>query len=187
MELFEAIKTRKSVRGFSDRQVSQDEVLAILEAARLSQSWGNTQCWEIIVVRDHETINSIGSFASERNPARRCLLSASVLLVFCAKNFTSGCRDGIQRTKFSEWFMFDIGVAVENVCLAVHAMGLGTVVVGAIDHDACAKVLAVPEGFEVVVLLPLGFPADSSSGSTGRKKLSSFVHYEKFGNLKIEG
>ena len=52
MDTLEAIRTRKSVRKFSDRPVEPEKLQAVLEAARLAPSWANMQCWRFVVVRD---------------------------------------------------------------------------------------------------------------------------------------
>ena len=75
--------------------------------------------------------------------------------------------------------MFDLGIAAQNMALAAHALGLGTVHVGAIDHKAAAKILGVGEGFEVVELLPLGHPAFQPK-APARKGLDAFVTRESF-------
>lgn len=55
--------------------------------------------------------------------------------------------------------MFDLGMAVQNLCLKAHAMGLGPVVVGLMDLAPCGKILGIPEGHEVVAVNPVGRPA----------------------------
>jgi len=77
--------------------------------------------------------------------------------------------------------MFDLGLAVQNLCLKAHEMNLGTVIVGLMDHDACKNVLSVPDGYEVVAVIPLGQPAAAKPGP-GRKELKEFVHLNTFGN-----
>lgn len=93
------------------------------------------------------------------NPATKCSLAASALIVVCAKTGVSGCYGGKESTKFSNWFMFDLGIATQPLCLKVHEIGLGTVVVGMLDHEACKKMLALPEGYEAVAIIPIGHPA----------------------------
>jgi nitroreductase len=75
--------------------------------------------------------------------------------------------------------MFDLGLATQNLCLTAHELGLGTVIVGLLDHDKAKSVLHVPDTHEVVVLIPLGYPAKSPSAPK-RKEISEFTHYETF-------
>jgi nitroreductase len=181
MELKEAIVYRRSVRKFTDYYVTDDDIRELIDAAHNAPSWANTQVWEFIVVRERELITAVTETYSPTNPARAGSTDASAIIVVCAKTKVSGCKEGKERTKFHEWFLFDLGMAVQNLCLKAHEMGLGTVVVGAMDHDACAKVLQVPEGIEVVVALPLGRPAAPSGKGPSRKELRSCVYLDSFG------
>lgn len=185
MELQEAIAKRRSIRRFTDYYVTDDEILTVIEAARFAQSWKNTQVWEFIVVRNREIIQKITSTYSETNPSRKCSNDASALIVACAKTGVSGSSEGQDITKYSTWFMFDMGIAVQNLCLKAHEIGLGTVVVGLMDHDRCKKALEIPEGYEVIVAIPIGKPATAPKDGPPRKELKSFVHLDRFGNFMI--
>lgn len=182
MELQEAILKRRSIRKYTDYYVTDEQINEILEAARWAPSWANTQVWEFIVVRDKKLIEQITGTYPEKNPAFKCSLAASALIIGCAKTGASGFKEGKQRTKFSSWFMFDVGMAVQNLCLKAHEIGLGTVVVGLMDHDKCKEILSLPDGYEVVVSIPIGKPVEADKGPTPRKELKDFVHKNKFGN-----
>jgi len=182
MELSEAISRRRSVRKFTGDTVTDEEIRQLLEAVRLAQSWANTQVWEFVVVRDRQRIEQVTGTYVEKNPATKCSLAASVLLVACAKTGVSGCYGGRDVTKFPGWFMFDLGIAVQNLCLKAHEIGLGTVVVGFLDHDACRQIVGLPDGYEVVAVLPVGRPATELKQGPPRKELREFVHLDRFGN-----
>jgi nitroreductase len=182
MELKEAILKRRSVRKFTDYRVTDEELNEILDAARWAPSWANTQVWEFIVVRDKDIIQKIASTYPETNPATKCTLAASLLIVGCAKTGISGGKKGMKEGMFSEWFMFDLGLAVQNLCLRAHDIGLGTVIVGYLDHAACKKYLSVPDGNEVVVVIPVGKPAVPDRPGPPRKNISDITHLNVFGN-----
>ena len=76
--------------------------------------------------------------------------------------------------------MFDVALAMQNLTLAAHSLGLGTVHVGAFDAKKVAKILGVPKGFVVVSMTPLGYP-DEEPGPRPRKELSEIVFYDKYG------
>ncbi|HDP80463.1 MAG TPA: nitroreductase [Spirochaetes bacterium] len=181
MELKEALEKRRSVRKFTERAVTDEEIGMILRAARIAPSWANVQPWEIVVVRDRELISAIAGTYVEKNPAAKCTLASSAVLVVCGKKLASGYYDGKPTTKHGDWLMFDLGLAVQNICLRAHDLGLGSVVVGLFDHDACAKLLELPDGYEVAVVIPLGEPAVAGKEGPPRKELSAFVHDGKFG------
>jgi len=181
MELSDAILHRRSVRKFTDYAVTDEEIKGLLEAARLAQSWANTQVWEFVVVRDRGLIEKVTGTYVDKNPGTKCSLAASVLIVACAKTGVSGCYGGKDVTKFPNWFMFDLGIAVQNLCLKAHELGLGTVVIGLMDHDACKKIINLPDGYEVVAVLPVGKPAMEPKQGPPRKELNAFVHLNTFG------
>jgi len=183
MNLDEAIFGRRSVRKFTDRYVTDEEIRAMIDAARWAPSWANTQVWEFIVVRDRALMEKIAGTYVDKNPATRATLSASALIVACARDGVSGCYDGKDVTSIQKWYMFDLGMAVENLCLKAHAMGLGTVVAGYMDHQACKKILEVPAGYEVVAVLPVGEPLTPAKSGPPRKELSSFLHLDAFGKV----
>jgi len=181
MELHDAVMTRRSVRKFTDYTVTDDEIKELMQAAQWAPSWSNTQCWEFIVVRDKDLIKQVTDTYSGTNPARKCSESASVLIACCAKSDLPGYRDGVKRTKFDSWYMFDLGIAVQNIWLRAHDLGLGTVVVGSIDHAKCGELLNVKPPYELVCVLPVGKPVELKKEGPKRKEISEFMHRERFG------
>ena len=186
MELNEAIMKRRSIRKFTDYYVTDGEIKEIIETARWAPSWANTQSWEFIIVRDKKLIEAVTDTYSEKNPAANCSKTASVLIVSCAKKGIAGYKDGVMRTKFPDWFMFDLGMAVQNISLKAHELGLGSVVVGLFEHDACRRILDVPDDFEVVVVVPIGKPAVKAKEGPSRKEQKDFVYTDKFGMTAMQ-
>lgn len=181
MELHEAIMTRRSVRKFTDYYVTDEEVYRLMEAAQWAPSWANTQCWEFIIIRDKELIKRVVETYAETNPARKCSESASLLIAVCGKSDLPGYKEGVKRTKFDSWYMFDLGIAVQNIALRAHDLGLGTVVVGSMDQIKCAELLGVKAPYELVAILPVGQPVEFKKEGPKRREMSSFMHKERFG------
>lgn len=180
MELQQALSGRRSVRKFTDYQVTDGEIKTLLEAACIAPSWANTQVWDFVVIRGKNHIAKIVATFSEKNPATKGALEASALIVACAKTGVSGSYDGKALTKHQEWFMFDLGLAVQNLCLKAYELDLGTVVVGLMDHDACKSLIGLPDGHEVVAVIPVGRPAAKRDGPP-RKELKHCAHLNTFG------
>jgi nitroreductase len=175
----EVLKGRRSVRNYQDQEVPEGVLQQILEAVQWSPSWANTQCWEVIVVKNRDTKQRLQETLSQGNPATRAMVEAPAVLVLCGKQGSSGSYKGQVTTKFGDWFMFDLGLAAQSLCLAAWNLGLGTVVVGLFDHNRAAAVLGVPEGYELVAMLPLGYPAKQPAAPK-RREISEFTHQEKF-------
>lgn len=112
-----------------------------------------------------------------------CFSQAPVLVVFCAEKGKAGYSiDGTPVSdKGDYWYMFDVALAVENMALAAHALGLGTVIIGGFDSLKVDKLLGVPQGYAVVTMTPLGVPAQKGQVSP-RKQLNEVLFKDKYGN-----
>jgi nitroreductase len=189
MDVFEAIRNRRSIRHYKADPVDDKTVQAILEAAHWAPSWGNMQCWRFIEVRDPAIRSRIAATLKKEtvdnelveNATTGAIKQAPVLIVITAEVGRAGCLyDGTPVTdKGNYWYMFDVALAVQNLNLAAYALGLGTVIVGNFDAAKVAEILGVPDGFCVVAMTPLGVP-DHKGQVSPRKKLSEVHYKEKF-------
>lgn len=184
METLEAIRTRRSFRKYKTDPVDDKTLETVLEAARWAPSWRNSQCWRFVVVRDTKIKNEVADILAT-NAAVNGIRSAPVLIVACAELGKSGFGRGTTepQTNKGDWFMFDVALAMENLVLAAHALGLGTVHVGLFDAKKVAEILQVPAGFCVVEMTPLGYP-DGEARTPVRKELSEIVFYDRYGSAK---
>jgi len=180
MDLMEAIRERRSVRKYKSDPVSEDVLQKVIEAVRWSPSWANTQCWELVVVKDAHIKSELAKTLSEKNPAFSSMTEAPIVVVLCGKKGISGFKKGLASTVKGDWLMFDTGIAMQSLCLAAHGLGLGTVVVGAFDHKKAEETLGVAPDVEVVAMTPLGYPATQASAPK-RKEVSEFVFHENYG------
>ena len=179
MVFSEVLKSRRSIRKFQDKPVSDQDLKQVLEAVRWSPSWANTQCWEVVVVKDMAIREQLQASLAKGNPATKAMVATPVLLVLCAKLQASGYYHGQITTKFGDWFMFDLSIATQSLCLAARDLGLGTVVVGLFDHEACQRVLSVPESYEVVAMIPMGYPGQEVKAPP-RREVAEFTHVDRF-------
>jgi nitroreductase len=187
MELFEAIKSRRSIRKYKADPVDDKKINAILEAGRWAPSWANTQCWRFIVVRDsslkERLAGAVVAVTDRPNRAAEAIRTAPVVIVACAEIGQSGYHfrepKGLATDK-GDWYMFDVALAMQNLALAAHSLGLGTVHVGALDAGQAAAILEVPPGFCVVEMTPLGYP-DQEPGVGYRKELPEVVFHDRYG------
>ncbi|MFQ6122835.1 MAG: nitroreductase family protein [Dehalococcoidales bacterium] len=180
MEVLEAIRTRRSIRKYKIDPIDDKTLEAVLEAARWAPSWRNTQCWRFIVVRDGDIKNKLADTLNPTNQAMDAIRNAPIVIVACAELGKSGYYDGVPVTDKGDWFMFDVALAMQNLVLAAHSLGLATVYVGRADAKEAAKILEIPEGYCFVAMTPLGYP-DQVRNPRPRKELSEIVFYDKFG------
>lgn len=179
MDLMEAIKGRRSIRKYKSEAVSEEVLQELMDAVRWSPSWANTQCWEVIVVKDSKMKSELANTLTGTNPARSSVTEAPVVVVLCGKKAMSGFKKGQPATAKGDWLMFDTGIAMQTLCLAAHGLGLATVIVGMFDQQKAGEVLGVSENVEVVAITPLGYP-DAQADAPKRKEVSEFVFYEKY-------
>ena len=178
--LMETIYNRRSIRRYQEKDIPNEVLHKVLEAARWAPSWANTQAWEFVVVKDRSIKEKIQATVNNRNPSYLALVNAPVLLVVCGQLKKSGYYNDQYPTKFgSEWFMYDLGLATQNLCLAAHDSGLGTVIVGLFNHDRVGEVINLPANHEVLVLIPLGYP-DQNPKPPKRRERDEFIHYDTF-------
>ena len=182
-----AIKSRRSIRKYKATPVDDRTIELVLEAARWAPSWANTQCWRFVVVRDANIKSKLAealiSVSDRPNRATEAIRNAPVVIVACAELGKSGYFGQEPRkpvTDKGDWYMFDVALAMQNLTLAAHSLGLGTVHVGAFDTKKVATILGVTEGFCVVSMTPLGYP-DEEPPLRPRKELSEIVFYDKYG------
>jgi nitroreductase len=181
MDTLEAIKTRRSVRKFSDRPVEPEKLRTVLDAARLAPSWANMQCSRFVVVEDpavKEKISGLSyveAFFAPRgyktNPAQKALAEAPLVIVACADPGQSG------DLREQRYYLTDVGIATENLMLAAHAVGLGSVFVGVFDEEELADLLHIPPNIRIVGLFPLGYPQEEVKTAPSRKPLDEIVYY----------
>ena len=173
LELFEAIRNRRSVRVLTEEEVSEREIKELLEAARLAPSAGNIQPWVFVIVRDPDTKKrlaeaALNQFFIEKAPV--------VIVVFADWNRS---RQGYGGRGVNLYCIQDSAAAVENMLLAAVALGLGACWVGAFQEDVVSDVLKVPEGLRPVAIVPVGRPAEKPNPPY-KRPLDEVVRYETF-------
>lgn len=181
MEVLDTIRTRRSIRKYKDTPVDERTVELVLEAARWAPSWENTQCWRFIVVRDSTIKTKLANILGT-NAATEAIQSAPVVIVACAELGKSGYHPDEAKPatdKGNYWFMFDVALSMQNLVLAAHSLGLGTVHIGLFNAKRVASTLGVPQGFCVVSMTPLGYP-DQEPTIRPRKELPEIVFYDRW-------
>lgn len=182
MELIEGIKSRRSVRQFTDEKVSRETVQKIIDAARFAPSWKNSQTARYVVVESRgmmEQIADEGVMGREHNAG--IIKGAAALVVLTSVNGRSGYEpDGSFTTgKGNEWQMFDAGIAAQTFCLAAHNYGVGSVIMGIFDDKEVARIIgldALAEKRTVSALIAIGYPSQEPSAPR-RMETDEFVSF----------
>ncbi len=168
MNITELIKYRKSVRSWSDKPVETEMIEKIIDTARFAPSAKNLQDWKVIAVRDSE----LRSRMTEVARGQRFVGEAPVVLAICGDSSTGIMSCDMPRS------VVDATILIDHITLAAAAEGLGTCWIGSFNQDACRKLLGIPDGWEVVELLPLGYPADPSVVNKKRKSMEEILDWD---------
>jgi nitroreductase len=168
MDFFQAIRGRRSIRKYKDAPVEREKIEQVLDAARLAPSWKNFQCWRFLVLTDPVKRESLSSAFADDNPGKKAFVQAPVAILVCADPAESDVSHGI------EYFVADAAIAFEHICLAAHALGLGTCWMGLFDEAVVKTKLKIPNNIRVVGVTPLGYP-DQEPKPRPRKALSEIA------------
>lgn len=167
MNALDAIKSRRSIRAFSDKPIAKDILRSLVDAARLAATARNIQPWEFVVVTDRNIMKKIGEIAET---GRFIAEAASCIAVYC------------QDTKY---YLEDGCAATENILIAAAAQGLGSCWVAGDKKPYCAQIsrlLNAPATYKLVSLIALGYPSspDTTSKMIPKRKLDELIHWERF-------
>lgn len=173
MDIFQVFRDRRSIRKYKDTPVERDKIEQILDAARLAPSWKNMQCWRFMVLTEPAGKEAVLSAFADDNPGKKAILQAPVTVVVCADPHESDFSHEI------EYFIADAAIAFEHLCLAAHAVGLGTCWMGLFDETKMKAGLGIPDTMRIVGVTPLGYP-DQEPKPRPRKELSEIVCFDKW-------
>jgi nitroreductase len=168
ISVIDAIKIRKSVRGYLDKPVEEEKLTAIMEAARLAPSASNRQEWRFVLVREKEIRKKFTEVS--RGPA--FIGHAPVIIAACADT------DGHVMSCGQPSYPIDVAIALEHIALAAVELGLGACWIGAFNEQKVKQLLGIPEKIRVVELMTLGYPANPSPVEKKRLPLDQIVKYE---------
>jgi nitroreductase len=161
MDVFEAIRTRRSVRAFTGEAIPREDLKVIVDAGRLAASGSNKQPWDFIVVTDREMIEQLKTASQWMEKA------AAIIAVVMDPE--------------SRWWVEDGAAAVQNMLLASTALGYGSCWIEGYtlrNEDAFKALLGVPAEKRLMTLVPIGVPAEWPTKE--KKSLEEVIHWERY-------
>ena len=165
MDVFEAVRTVLAVRSYKDRRIPDDVVRRIVEAGRLTGSSMNKQPWQFVVVSNRDTLRRLGELARSGPYIADAPLAIAVAV-----------------EKASKFAVSDASRAVQSMVLTAWSDGVGSNWAGFGGLDAAGKLLGVPAAYDVLAVVPFGYPASAvGRGKKSRKPLGEVAHRERFG------
>lgn len=155
MELYEAIRARRSIRKFKQQPVPVEVLTKLVDAARLAAQGSNMQPMKYLLVHEAELLDPIfsttrwaGAIAPQGNPADDERPMAYIVVLVDTEVKKAG-------------YDVDAGAAVENLLLAAVAEGIGACWLGALERDNIRAILNIPERYVLHTMVALGYPAES--------------------------
>jgi len=167
----ELSKSRRSIRGFKDKDVSKEQLMELIEAGQSAPSGGNCQPWHFYVIKNKDLQAEI----KEKSCGQDWILTAAAFIVVCAEGKRSEFRYGERgRDLYS---IQDTAAAIQNILLCAKSMGLGTCWCGAFDEGKLSEVLNLPENFRPIAIIPVGYPAEDSYPPQNRRPIEEIVTF----------
>ncbi|HEY4000082.1 MAG TPA: nitroreductase family protein [Candidatus Xenobia bacterium] len=158
--VFEAIKTKRAVREFQDRPISEYDVNHILDAGRRAQSARNHQSWQFIVMTDRDLLARMADASERAGHLKGAACGVAVLI-----------SEG-------PWTLFDAGQCIAYMQLAAWELGISSGIGSFADPEKARGILHFPAEWKLGICLSLGYaahpPAPAKAG--GREPLDKLVH-----------
>jgi nitroreductase len=169
MDVMTAVRGRRSIRQYQNREIEEAVLTEILEAARLAPSANNRQDWRFVVVKDKALIERLAVAAFGQS----FLATAPVIIAGVALQ-----PDRVMRCEVPTYAV-DLAIAMTQITLAATAHGLGTCWIGSFNQEETKKILQIPAACKVVQLMPLGYPAETPAARP-RKPQTEVIAYDHF-------
>ena len=176
MEVFETIMKRQSVRMYDKKDVPNELIGQLIEAAIHAPSAGNVQPWEFIVVKEKNTKKELSSATLRQ----RHVEEAPVIIVVCANLEKSADKYGDRGKDL--YCIQDTAAAIENMLLVATSLGLCTCWIGAFEENKVKSILNIPERLKPVALITVGFSVSYITHTkTLRRPFENVTYSEKYG------
>ena len=164
MEFFQVVEKRASVRAFEPAEIQEDELLRIVDAGRRAPSGRNRQPCQFVLITDGTVIEKLGA-------VQACIGQASAAVAVLVDD------------QITEYWKEDAAAAIENMLLAIAALGYASVWVEGyvLRHEAMVKeTLGVPDSLRAIAVLPIGKPA-AEPQQAAKKPMDEVLHRDRFG------
>ena len=170
MNVSEAIRTKRAIRKFQDKPLSEDAVQAILNAGRRSQSSKNEQAWQFIAIRDRSILQALSECGTYAGHLAGAALAVAILTPDPAAKFQT---------------MFDAGQSAAFMQLAAWELGIGSVPASIYEWEKAREILGFPPEWHLRIALSFGYPLEQEKFSAapkrgGRRSLVEIVHWDRW-------
>jgi nitroreductase len=151
--IYEKITSRRTIRKYAQKDIPREILLRCVDAARLSPSGANRQPLKYIIVNDHKLIKDVFStlkwaaYLPEYKPSEHEMPRAYIVII-------------LDRS-IHENTGHDAGIAAMSISMVAYDEGIGSCILSAVDREKLRGILKVPDGLDIVLVVALGYPAES--------------------------
>ena len=163
-QVYEAVRTVIAVREYQDKDVPDEVLRRVVEAGHLTASGSNAQPWHFILVRERDGLRKLGSLI--RTGPYVGGAAAAVIVAYEKKNSLA---------------VSDASRAIQSMILAAWGDGVGSNWSGWVGMDNVRKEFGLPDSYDVIAVVPLGYPRRKGIGKKRRKPFHEVVSAERFG------
>jgi nitroreductase len=164
-EVFEAVRTVLAVREYQDKEVPDEVIRRIVEAAHLTASSINGQPWHFVLVRNRQALREMGALIST---GRYVAEAGAAVVVACEQK--------------SRYAVSDASRAIQSMVLTAWAEGVGSNWTGFGGMESVRKKVGLADDYDVLAVIPFGYPKRSlGKGKKKRKPFNEVVSSERFG------
>src|SRR5437899_5715254 len=164
-EIYEVVRTVMAVREYQDRELPSDVLRRIVDAAHLTASSSNGQPWHFVLVRSREGIRKLGSLV--RTGPYTAGAAAAVIVAYEKSSGAFGVSDCSR--------------AIQSMVVTAWGDGVGSNWTGWVGMENVRKELGLPDSYDVLAVVPLGYPKRKVIGRKKRKPFNEVVSAERFG------
>lgn len=176
MSVLDIIKKRRTIRSFKDKNVSDDDLIKILEAGNCAPCAGKLSNWRFIIVRYEKDIERLAKACFNQE----WISDASVLIVVCSDSVRIRSIYGERGEMYA---IQNTAAATENMLLEATELGIGSAWIGAFDSDEIVKILEVPDHIDIHTVVALGY--SNESPRVAKVNLSDLVYFDKWGKSEM--
>ena len=164
-QVFEAARTIMAVREYQDKEVPDEAIRRIVEAAHLTASAGNRQPWHFVLVRKREALRKLGSLL--RTGSYTANAAAAVIVAY---------------EKATKLAVSDASRAIQSMMLVAWGDGIGSNWTGFAGLENVREEFGLPDIYDVLAVIPFGYPKQKVIGKKKRNPFDQVVSAERFGS-----
>jgi nitroreductase len=170
MNTLDAIKSKRAIRKFEDKPLSQETIKIILNAGRLAQSAKNVQPWQFIAIQEKEILKSLSKLGHFAGHLAGAAMGVAILTPPTEKRFS---------------ILFDAGQSAAYMQLAAWEMGVGSCLATIYEPEKARDLLDFPDDWHIHIAISFGYPIPEENAprpprKTGRKRIDEVVHWDKW-------